>query len=223
MSIVKDDGSQTPGQEDLMRLSKPGEPLSPFIVMLSYSRGVFPWLFNQHNQQCWWSLEPRSIIETDKVHVSRSLRKTIRRGRYRITADTSFEKLTRLCVSTRGESWITDEMHEIFATLHHLGHMHSIETWEGDQLVGGLFGMCIGKMFSGVSMFSTSSDASKVALVALCRQLKAWDVPVVDCQVQNPFLRQMGAILVPRSNFVRGVQVLVRHERHVGPWTAYFK
>ena len=227
MSLIEEDGTQHPEAPlDLVRISPPGEPLLPFLVMFFYARGVFPWT-QKEDRRLWWSPEPRAVLFVDELRINRSLRKTIRRGRYRVTADTAFEKVVRACGETRSGpdgvgTWITEEVVDVFTLLHRLGHVHSIETWEGDQLVGGLYGVCVGQMFYGCSMFQTAPDASKIALVRLVEQLKKWGIPLLDCQIQNPHLKRMGARLIDRVGFHGVVNTLVRGKRRVGSWTDNF-
>lgn len=223
MSFVTEEGQQRPDPKlDLVRQSAPGEPLSPFLVMMFYAKGIFPWLYSERQRRLWWSPEPRSVILLSELHISRSLRRTIRRQKYRVTADTHFEEVVRLCGITREMSWISEETVQVFTTLYKLGHAHSIEVWEKDQLVGGLYGVCVGQMFYGCSMFHTKPDASKVALVRLAQQLSEWKFPLIDCQIHNPHLQRLGARLLPRESFHEIVELLVRGKRRVGPWTAYF-
>jgi len=227
MSLVEENGTQhleTP--VDLVRISPPGEPLSAFLVMFYYARGVFSGM-QREDRKLWWSPSPRAVLFTDELHISRSLRKTLRRGRYRVTADTAFEQVVRGCRDTRTGpdgpgSWITEEIIDVFALLHRLGHAHSIETWEGDQLVGGLYGACVGQMFYGCSMFQRAPDASKVALVHLVEHLGKWGAPLLDCQMHNPHLKRMGARLINRVEFHGIVNTLVRGRRRVGSWTGIF-
>lgn len=127
-----------------------------------------------------------------------------------------------MCRITREKSWITDEVIEVYTRLHKLGHAHSIEVWEGDQLVGGLYGVCVGELFSGCSMFHTAPNASKVAFVKLVELLAKWRIPLIDCQVHNPYLQQMGARVIPRNTFNRLVGALVRQTRRIGSWGRFF-
>ena len=224
MSTFTEDGHQVMDPRvDLALSTKAGVPLSPFMVLNFYSQGIFPWLYNQHKQQLWWSFDPRSVLFVKNLRINRSLRKTLQRKKYRVTADTDFEAVVRQCRETRDSSWITDEMVDLFCTLHRFGHTHSLEVWEGDKLVGGLFGCSVGQMFSGASMFSTSPDASKVALVALCRFLSEWGVPLLDCQLQNPHLVKMGATLLDRESYLQVVKILTSRDPRGGSWTKYFK
>lgn len=222
MSLVTEDGRQTPDLGiDLVRLSPPGEALSPFLVMLFYAKGVFSWLYKD-GRRMWWSPEPRSVLILSELKISRSLRKKLRQNKFRITADTRFEEVVRLCGTTRKESWITDELIEVFTELHRLGHAHSIEVWQEDQLVGGLYGVCVGELFCGCSMFHTVPDASKVALVKLVELLAKWRIPLIDCQVHNPHLQRMGARVIPRDLFHRIAGTLVRQKRRIGSWAPFF-
>jgi leucyl/phenylalanyl-tRNA--protein transferase len=214
---------------DLVRASNPKEPLSSFLTMFYYGKGVFPWLV-RNDRVLWWSPQPRAVLFCKEIHVSRSLRKTLRQGRYRVTADTAFEQVVLMCRDVeRGldpdkhpSSWINDDFVDVFLNLHKLGHAHSVETWEGDQLVGGLFGVCVGQIFYGCSMFHVRPNASKVALVRLTQVLHEWGFPVIDCQICNPHLKRMGARLVPRKKFHELVEALVRGKRKIGPWTSEF-
>lgn len=227
MSRIEEDGSQYPeGPVDLARIGLPGEPLSAFLLLYFYAEGVFP-LGMQQERHLWWSLEPRAILSTQHVRVNRTLRKVLRRGDYQVRADTAFDAVVELCRLTRmGDnglgSWITDEYVRVFTTLHRLGHAHSIETWHEDQLAGGLFGVAVGQMFYGCSMFHLQPNASKVALVALAQKLSEWEFPVIDCQIHNPHLGRMGAKFIPRARFHEIVRALVRGKRRVGSWTGNF-
>jgi len=222
MSFVNEIGEQTPDLGvDLVRLSPVGEPLSPFLVMLFCARGIFPWL-SRGGRRMWWAPDPRSVLILSELKINRSLRKTLRRGKYRVTADTCFEEVIRMCGITRDDSWITDEYIEVFTQLHKLGHAHSVEVWEGDQLVGGLYGICVGELFCGCSMFHVAPDASKVALVKLAEVLTTWGIPLIDCQVHNPYLQRMGARVIPREAFHRIAGALVRAKRRLGPWSRFF-
>lgn len=222
MSVVNEDGSQLPVlTEDLVRMSVRGEPLSPFMTMLLYAGGVFPWL--RHQNRClWWSPQPRAVLFARHLHVSRSLRKTIRSGKFVVTADLAFHEVLKRCRDTRDTSWIDDDVERVFTTLHQLGHAHSIETWHKGELVGGLYGLAIGRMFFGCSMFHTERDASKVALVKLVERTSALGFPVIDCQVQNSHLKSMGSRLILREKFHPMVDDLIRGRALPGPWTEHF-
>lgn len=197
-----------------------GDDLSMPRLLEAYSRGIFPW-FNEEDPVLWWSPDPRMVLFTDRLHVSRSLRKTIRSGHLRVTCDGAFAAVMRACAEPRpGQdgTWITRGMVYAYEQLAAHGHAHSVEVWEGDALVGGLYGVGIGSMFFGESMFTRRADASKVALVALARQLGRWGLPLIDCQTSTAHLASLGACELPRADFVGEVARLVRLEVPARPW-----
>ena len=198
-----------------------GDDLSMPRLLEAYSRGIFPW-FNEEDPVLWWSPDPRMVLFTDRLHVSRSLRKTIRSGHLRVTCDGAFAAVMRACAEPRpGQdgTWITRGMIYAYEQLAAHGHAHSVEVWEGDALVGGLYGVGIGSMFFGESMFTRRADASKVALVALARQLGRWGLPLIDCQTSTAHLASLGACELPRADFLGEVARLVRLEAPAQPWT----
>jgi len=222
MSHVQDDGTQLPvPQHDLVRVAPLDEPLSPFMVLFLQSRGTFPWL-QKDEHALWWCPQPRAILVPSQLRLSRSLRRTLRRGTYRVTADTAFEKVVRLCATSRESTWITEDLVRACTELHALGHAHSVEAWKDDRLVGGLYGVAVGRTFSGCSMFHLERDASKVALVRLAERLAAWGFPLIDCQMGNAHLRRLGAKLVPREVFLQMVARLSRGPRFQGSWAPDF-
>ena len=197
-----------------------GGNLSQERLLDAYARGIFPW-FGEDDPLLWWSPDPRMVLYVDELHVSRSLRRAIRSGRFDVTADTAFREVMTGCAEPRAENpgtWITPEMMDAYAGLSAMGHAHSIEAWEGDVLVGGLYGVVIGRMFFGESMFSRASDASKVAFVHLVRQLAAWQMPMIDCQMSTAHLASLGAREIRRADFVRQMTVLVRQPPVPAPW-----
>ncbi|MCW8193942.1 leucyl/phenylalanyl-tRNA--protein transferase [Proteobacteria bacterium 005FR1] len=180
-----------------------GGDLSPPRLLAAYRQGIFPW-YEDGQPILWWSPDPRTILLPRDVHISRSLRKVLRRGEFMVTADQAFEQVILACAGPRdyaAGTWITDEMAEAYCTLHRLGYAHSIETWRDDVLVGGMYGVAIGRAFFGESMFSHVSNASKVALVHLAGQLAQWDYGLIDCQVETGHLLSMGAINISRAAF----------------------
>jgi leucyl/phenylalanyl-tRNA--protein transferase len=182
-----------------------GGDLSTERLLAAYRRGIFPW-FSRGDPILWWSPDPRALLFVDELHLSRSLRRRLRQGRYTVSADRGFEIVMDCCAAPRAhqpETWIVPEMRKAYASLHRLGHAHSIEVWDGGLLVGGVYGVAVGGLFSGESMFSRADDASKVALVALASLLRARGVPAIDCQVPNPHLTTLGARAVPRSGFLK--------------------
>ena len=180
-----------------------GGDLTPERLLIAYSSGIFPWY--SHGQPIlWWAPDPRSILYPAALKISRSLRKTVKRQLFSVTIDRAFDLVIRACAVPRNDhtgTWITDSMIDAYGALHRRGHAHSIECWEGNKLVGGLYGIAIGRVFFGESMFSLVTDASKVALVTLGRRLAEWDYRLIDCQVHNPHLASLGAETIPRTDF----------------------
>lgn len=197
-----------------------GADLSPARLVDAYARGIFPW-FNDEEPPLWWSPDPRMVVCAAERRVSRSLRKVIASGRFRVTLDTAFVDVMGGCADPRPDqdgTWITAEIVEAYRELHRLGYAHSVEAWEGDQLVGGLYGVAIGRMFFGESMFARRSDASKVAFIALLAQFERWEMPMVDCQVPTSHLVSLGGREIPRREFLEQVGHLVRQPAIPSPW-----
>ena len=182
-----------------------GGDLTPVRLLSAYRQGIFPWFSDDAGPIMWWSPDPRAVIVPDAVNVSRSLRRTLARGDFDVRLDTAFEDVVRGCAAPRDgdpRTWITPAIQEAYAELHRLGYAHSAEAWVGGEIVGGLYGVSIGRMFFGESMFARRSDASKVAFVRLAAQLSAWHFDLIDCQVMNPHLESLGAIVMPRREFL---------------------
>jgi leucyl/phenylalanyl-tRNA--protein transferase len=197
-----------------------GGDLSPERLLEAYAEGIFPW-FGEDDPILWWSPDPRMVLYVRDVHVSRSLRKTLNGNRFRVTLDTAFPAVVRACAEARRDhegTWITPEMEAAYLRLFELGHAHSVETWHGDVLAGGLYGVAVGRMFFGESMFTRVTDASKVALVHLARQLEKWEMPLIDCQMTTPHLASLGARDIARTVFVDEVRYLVRKPAVASPW-----
>ena len=197
-----------------------GADLSPQRLLDAYARGIFPW-FGEDDPLLWWSPDPRMVLPCDELHVSRSLRKVVRGGRFTVTMDTAFGEVMAGCAEPRpGQdgTWITPEMTDAYARLFRMGYAHSVEAWIDGALAGGLYGVAVGRMFFGESMFARASDASKVAFVYLVRQLRHWHVPMIDCQMSTPHLASLGAREVPRATFVRDVRRLVSQPGIPSPW-----
>jgi leucyl/phenylalanyl-tRNA--protein transferase len=197
-----------------------GADLSPARLIDAYARGIFPW-FNDDDPVLWWSPDPRMVLPVNEVHLSRSLGRTIRSPRFRVTADTAFAAVVAGCAEPRPDqhgTWITKDMASAYVRLFDMGYAHSIETWSGDALVGGLYGVALGRMFFGESMFARRSDASKVALVLLARQLARWGFEFIDCQMSTAHLASLGAREIGRASFVRRVRELVREPAAPSPW-----
>lgn len=181
-----------------------GGDLSPQRLVAAYSQGIFPW-YSEGEPLLWWSPDPRCLFATDGVHVSHSLAKFLRKCRWRWSMDRAFTEVMRGCAAPRAEqhdTWITRDMLAAYAALHRQGHAHSLEVWDDDELIGGIYGVCVGRMFSAESMFSRRTNASRVALVELARVLRARGLPWIDAQVPNPHLFRMGARTLPRSAFL---------------------
>jgi leucyl/phenylalanyl-tRNA--protein transferase len=197
-----------------------GADLSPQRLLDAYVRGIFPW-FGEDDPLLWWSPDPRMVLFLDELHVSRSLRRIVRSGRYEVRFDTAFREVMRACGEPRtGQdgTWITSGMIEAYTTLCRLGYAHSIESWADGQLVGGLYGVAIGRMFYGESMFTRRSDASKVAFVATVRQLQRWGFGLIDCQMPTMHLASLGAREIPREEFLDHVGRLVVESDVPSPW-----
>ncbi len=181
-----------------------GGDLSVKRLLAAYQRGIFPW-YSGDQPVLWWSPDPRSVLIPDKLHISRSLRKTLRKHPFIITLDTAFADVIQACSQPRAGdpgTWITDEMQQAYLRLHQAGYAHSVECRLDNKLVGGLYGVAIGQVFFGESMFSTVTDASKIAFIYLVRQLQRWQFKLIDCQIQSAHLDQFGAELLPRSEFI---------------------
>lgn len=208
--------------EDPEGLVAVGGDLSPERILAAYRRGIFPW-FNPGDPILWWSPDPRTVIFPNKFHPSKSLRKTLRQAIYRVTFDNCFEKVMRACAAPRSYAdgtWISDDIIKGYCALHDRGFAHSVEVWRGTELVGGLYGIALGRVFFGESMFSKADNASKVGFAHLVRQLYLWNFQLIDCQVANDHLFSLGAIEIPREEFQ---QLLVNfaHEPDVYslPWS----
>ena len=200
-----------------------GADLSPARLLDAYARGIFPW-FNEEEPPLWWSPDPRMVVFASERRVTRSLRRVIRSGRFRVTMDTAFTDVVEGCAEPRLDqdgTWITPQIFEAYTALAKLGYAHSVETWDEGELVGGLYGVAIGRMFFGESMFARRSDASKVAFVSMLAQLEAWGMPLVDCQVPTAHLASLGGREIPRSAFLEQVRGLVRQPPVPAPWRFY--
>jgi leucyl/phenylalanyl-tRNA--protein transferase len=179
-------------------------------LMRAYRAGIFPW-YTPGQPILWWSPAPRCVIFPDQVYLSKRTRRRYNSEGYHLTMDVAFARVIKACAGPRNHesgTWITGDMLEAYSQLHRLGHAHSLEVWEGDVLAGGIYGLAVGSIFFGESMFSLKTDASKIALVALCRQLQQWGFGLLDCQVGNPHLFSMGAVEISRPAFERLLQKL---------------
>ena len=181
-----------------------GGDLSAQRLISAYRQGIFPW-FSEEDPILWWSPNPRCVLFPEDIHISRSMRKWMRRSSLTFTFDQAFHRVIASCASLRQETtgtWISPEIESAYIELHKQGIAHSVEVWDEDTLVGGLYGLAMGKLFFGESMFSTQENTSKVAFMALAKQLSLWDYPLIDCQVHNPHLASLGATDIPRTQFL---------------------
>ncbi len=197
-----------------------GGDLSAERLLFAYPNGIFPW-YSDDQPLLWWSPNPRAVLFPGELKVSRSLRKTLRKGLFEVTLDQAFERVIEACSAPRpGQrgTWITSEMKAAYINLHRLGWAHSVEVWEHDELVGGLYGIAIGKVYFGESMFSRRTDASKVGFVHLVRQLQAWDYQLIDCQVGSAHLFSLGAREIPRTRFLQLLEQYCPGEQPPGHW-----
>ena len=198
-----------------------GGDLSPERLLDAYHHGIFPW-YEEPQPVLWWTPDPRSVLFPQRLHISRSLRRTLRRDRFRLSVDRAFERVMRACAQLRGDglgTWIGDEMLAAYCDLHHIGHAHSIEVWSADDaLVGGLYGVALGRVFFGESMFSEESDASKVALVALVDILRRGDFDLIDCQVESEHLNSLGACSISRLDFEQRLVQTIGKTHDPGIW-----
>lgn len=188
-----------------------GGDLSPQRLLAAYRQGIFPW-YSEGDPLLWWSPDPRCVFASDGVHVSHSLRKALRRCGWEWSMNRAFEAVMRACAAPRARqdgTWITAGMLTAYTNLHLLGHAHSLEIWDGDALVGGLYGVAAGRAFSAESMFSLRTNASKAALVALAGVLRQRGCPQIDAQVPNPHLARMGARTLARAAYLAELARLV--------------
>ncbi len=223
IALLHDDTPFPPVEQALRTpngLLAAGGSLTPARLLDAYRHGIFPW-FNPGDPILWWSPDPRTVLFPEEFKISRSLRKTLRSGVYEVRTDTAFERVIRACAAPReaqGGTWITEDMITAYVRLHWMGVAHSVETWRHGELVGGLYGVSIGRMFYGESMFSRSTDASKVALAHLAAQLQRWGYDMIDCQMHTAHLASLGAREIPRAEFVQRVQELTRGPDNFTQW-----
>ena len=202
-----------------------GGDLSPVRLLNAYRHGIFPWS-SEGQPLLWWSPDPRVVFRTGGVHLSRRFRRGLARSTWVVRADHAFEAVVSRCARAprpgQDGTWITGEMEAAYARLHHDGHAHSIEVMEGHDLVGGLYGVAVGRMFFAESMFSDRSGGSKVALAALARRLGSWGWPLVDAQLENPHLQRLGAEAWSRQRFLGAIAPLVAAGAAPGHWRERF-
>lgn len=199
-----------------------GGDLSPARLLYAYRHGIFPW-YSAGQPILWWCPNPRAVLYPEAVHISRSLRKALRQRDYDVTLDHAFPDVMRACATARPNqpdagTWITDEMQAAYIELHRLGHAHSIEVWMNERLVGGLYGVAVGGIFFGESMFSHRTNASKIALVWLAKQLQAWNFQLIDCQIASAHLQSLGSVSIARDEFLGLLDKHAASDGHVGTW-----
>ncbi len=215
-------GFPDPRQADDHGLVAVGGSYQPRMLIAAYASGIFPWP-HETMPHAWFSPDPRMVLPPADLYVPRSLAKKIRQGRFRVTWDTCFERVIHECAAAyrpgQGGTWISDELRWGFLELHRLGVAHSVETWCRDRLVGGLYGISLGAMFGGESMFFQERDASKVAFVALVRRLGAWGFRFLDCQLHTEHLQRFGAREWPRDRFLDELALALDEPTRRGPWT----
>jgi leucyl/phenylalanyl-tRNA---protein transferase len=196
-----------------------GADLTAVRLLAAYRQGIFPW-YSGDEPILWWSPDPRMVLFCDELKIPRSLAKSVRNKGYRVTVDRCFKEVLLNCSKTRKDgagTWLGKDMRKAYLALHEAGHAHSFETWEGSQLVGGLYGISIGRMFYGESMFTQVTDASKIALAHLVAFARIQNVPMLDCQQQTRHLASMGARPIPRPEFKARIATLVERPS-LGPW-----
>ena len=200
-----------------------GGDLSKERLLAAYRLGIFPW-YSEDQPILWWSPDPRLVLDLKDFKISRSLRKTLKRGIFQVTFDHAFEEVIRACAVVPREAqngtWITDEMEKAYIKLHGLGYAHSVESWFGGKLAGGLYGVSVGKCFFGESMFHLKTDASKVALATLVEKLKSWDFHFIDSQMTTEHMLSLGAKELPRRIFLKRLQLALRYPTKRWRWHA---
>jgi len=188
-----------------------GGDLRPERILAAYRHGCYPW-YQQGQPILWWSPDPRFVLFPDELHISRSLGKVLRRQTFEVSYDKAFDRVIDACAGPRSYAdgtWITDAMRQAYLQLHRLGHAHSVEVWQAGELVGGLYGLCIGQVFFGESMFSHADNASKTAFAHLVPDLKRWGIRLIDCQMQTRHLASFGGRAIDRQTFAEQLAQLV--------------
>lgn len=218
--------AKTPFPPVAMALTEPngllaaGVDLSPDRLLEAYSQGIFPW-FGPGEPVLWWTPDPRMVLVPEEFKRSRSLAKRLKRGDYEIRVDTAFEAVIRACAEPRPKqqgTWIVEPIVRAYVGLHERGHAHSFETWQDGRLVGGLYGVAIGRMFYGESMFTRITDGSKLAFAHLVAQLRRWQFGLIDCQMETSHLASLGARPIPRDEFMARLDKLIHLPDVPGPW-----
>lgn len=199
-----------------------GGDLSPERLLMAYSSGIFPW-YNDDEPILWWSPNPRMVLFPAELKVSKSMKQVLRRDKFTVTFDTAFEQVINACATVyrdgQWDTWIVPDMIAAYTQMHKLGHAHSVEVWREDKLVGGLYGIAIGKVFCGESMFSLESNASKTGFITLVQWLQAKGFGLIDCQVHTPHLESLGAKEIPRERFLTELDKHTQNVMEAGLWT----
>jgi len=226
MAIIRlssESGFPAVGEADAEGLLALGGDLGVERLLLAYRSGIFPW-YGEGLPVLWWSPDPRHVLFPDRLKVSASMSRIMRSGRFRITCNRDFRAVIEACrtVPRPGQAgtWITDDMIAAYVRLHEEGHAHSVEAWREDRLVGGLYGVSIGRAFFGESMFATESNASKAAFITLVERLRSFEFEVIDCQVYTPHLERLGAEPMPRAEFIELLEHATAKEIPVACWDA---
>lgn len=200
-----------------------GGDLHPVRLLAAYANGVFPWFNSDSERILWWCPDPRGVLEPSAFEPRRSLKKVLRQAPFEILIDTAFRDVVEACANTprqgQGGTWITPNMIDAYTALFHAGFAHSVEAWHDNTLVGGLYGISLGRMFFGESMFAHRTDASKCAFAALCETLSDWNFDLLDCQMMNAHLASLGVREMPRDEFLDRVQANSLSQTRRGPWT----
>ena len=198
-----------------------GVGLGPERILPAYEKGIFPW-YDEQTPVLWWSPDPRLVIYPDQIHISKTLGRLLKQGRYQVTFDQQLKEVIKACAQTKREgqngTWILGEMQDAYFELHQMGFAHSVEVWEEGELIGGLYGVSLGSAFFGESMFSHRRDASKVALAVMCKQLLGWGFDLVDCQVPTEHLKRMGAVEISRERFLELLEEALEKPTRKGTW-----
>ena len=203
-----------------------GGDLSPERLLLAYREGIFPW-YSEYSPPLWWSPDPRLVLFPGELKISTSLQRVMRKERFRVTMDEAFLEVIERCASVKrrdGEgTWIVPEMVEAYHLLHRLGFAHSVESWQDGELSGGLYGVVMGRVFFGESMFAQRTDASKVAFVRLVQLLQRWQFALIDCQVTTAHLKRFGAREISRKEFLEHLATATREATTRGSWSHFFE
>jgi len=215
-------GFPDPRQADADGLLAYGGDLHPQRLLAAYAQGIFPWPGGADWPILWYSPDPRMVLVPEALHISQSLRKTLKKSPFKVRFDTAFAPVIRACATVprpqQAGTWITANMIEAYGLLHELGFAHSAEAWLDDELVGGLYGVALGAAFFGESMFTRCPDAAKVAFVHLVQHLQAWQFHLVDCQMYTDHLARFGAVLWRRERFLRALARALQEPTHRGHW-----